>query len=321
MCRPWRLKDRAPWQIFQIVSILTQCLRGLATLHASPNPVIHRDIKPENILVDDRERVVEPREPGPWIKLADFGLATECTRCEGSAGTWLYSAPETFYSQPYSSKVDIWSLGVVILQLLLEGRIPEPTRGYVQGPQWCMDINELAIINHFICHEEDKLHLGENDWSMRTMLWGFIADAMLHLNSEQRRSARECLEHPILWTLQSRMRTWAEAQRKNTGQQSSGILPVSTAAGPFAFGDGAVVPEHELPANKPHVLPAAYDPGVEEAVALKNQGSKGSKTAMPQASRPNNPQPLPYGLVLAGDHDPALTQVGKSKARATAKVG
>ena len=91
-----------------VISILIQTLRGLAYLHARPNPVIHRDIKPANILLEDREREVEPREPGPCIKLADFGLATQGTKCGGPAGTYSYVAPEAFVSGSNDAKLDIW---------------------------------------------------------------------------------------------------------------------------------------------------------------------------------------------------------------------
>ena len=97
--------------------------------------MIHRDIKPTNILVDDRERDVDSREPGPRIKLADFGLAREGTKCGGPAGTFAYMAPEAFTHGLNDSKLDIWSVGVLILQLLSEGKLPNPKTAHKQGPQ------------------------------------------------------------------------------------------------------------------------------------------------------------------------------------------
>ena len=57
--------------------------------------------------------------------------------------------------------------------------------------------------------------------------------------------------------------------------------------------------------------PTAYDPGVEVAEVLKDQGSSCSKTAKPpQASRPKNPQPISFGLVVENCNDNATGKVG-----------
>lgn len=210
LARPWRMRDRPSWELSQILSILIQCLRGLASLHASPDPVIHRDIKPENILVEYREPLIEPREPGPWIKLADFGLATQGSTCEGPAGTWKYAAPEVILGQAYDSKIDIWSLGVVIMQLLLTGDIPLLTSGCMQGLQWCQDIIAVAEQNHKRCLEYDDLHLGIDGNSMETTLWAFIALFMLKWKSKDRKSAQQCLDSPILRGMQEYERVLAK---------------------------------------------------------------------------------------------------------------
>uniref|UniRef100_A0A2P2LX01 Uncharacterized protein MANES_02G147900 n=1 Tax=Rhizophora mucronata TaxID=61149 RepID=A0A2P2LX01_RHIMU len=75
--------------------------------------VVHRDIKPENILLTSSGK----------IKLADFGLAMRISNCEtlsGLAGSPAYVAPEVL-SGNYSEKVDIWSAGVLLHALLVDG--------------------------------------------------------------------------------------------------------------------------------------------------------------------------------------------------------
>jgi len=88
------------------ITILRQLSSALAYLH--DNGVTHRDIKPENILVQNKDPL--------FVKLADFGLAASgamTTIC----GSPLYIAPEVTPKRAYTHAVDIWSLGVVSLEI------------------------------------------------------------------------------------------------------------------------------------------------------------------------------------------------------------
>ncbi|MRI34101.1 hypothetical protein EOPP23_13985 [Endozoicomonas sp. OPT23] len=87
--------------------------KGMSHLHSSG--VVHRDIKPENILYD-----------GIRLKLIDFGLSKplggqDITKT--SCGSPLYAAPELFSSDKYDHKLDVWSLGAVML-VLATGYVP-----------------------------------------------------------------------------------------------------------------------------------------------------------------------------------------------------
>lgn len=76
--------------------------------------VIHRDIKPSNILLTSKK--IDEAE----VKLVDFGLATmigESLRFT-KAGTPLYMAPEIFSEKGYNNKADVWSLGLVLYEML-----------------------------------------------------------------------------------------------------------------------------------------------------------------------------------------------------------
>lgn len=102
-----------------ILMIFEQSLSALAYLHGLKPPIAHRDIKPDNILV----RCLNPL----YIKLADFGLAKEKTTknpLKTICGTATYAAPEIAKylgssrdvpTGKYTTAVDSWSLGVVIL--------------------------------------------------------------------------------------------------------------------------------------------------------------------------------------------------------------
>ncbi|OJD15878.1 STE protein kinase [Emergomyces pasteurianus Ep9510] len=95
----------------EIRLVLTQGLDALRYLHSED--ITHRDIKPENILVQGRGEFFH-------IKLGDFGLSKEGSHLISHVGTDYYEAPEikpTYFTNiRYDNKVDIWSLGVVLLE-------------------------------------------------------------------------------------------------------------------------------------------------------------------------------------------------------------
>jgi len=79
--------------------------------------IIHRDIKPENIFVNDFG----------FFKLGDFGIARKLAATQSSQsikGTYNYMAPEVASGSNYDSRVDIYSLGIVLYRLLNNNRLP-----------------------------------------------------------------------------------------------------------------------------------------------------------------------------------------------------
>ncbi|KAE8665125.1 Leucine-rich repeat receptor-like protein kinase PXL1 [Hibiscus syriacus] len=98
--------------------------QGLAYLHHDCHPsVIHRDIKSNNILLDAN---LEAR-------IADFGLAKKMVRKNETvsvvAGSYGYIAPEYGYTLKVDEKIDIYSFGVVLLELLTGKRPLDPEFG------------------------------------------------------------------------------------------------------------------------------------------------------------------------------------------------
>lgn len=105
-------------------ALFKQLLDGLQYLH--DRNIIHRDIKPENILLSIKKRT-SPDEIalGPWdddelditVKIADFGLAKftgEMKFTNTLCGTPSYVAPEVLSKTGYTSRVDMWSAGVLL---------------------------------------------------------------------------------------------------------------------------------------------------------------------------------------------------------------
>ncbi|OAA66867.1 Protein kinase-like domain protein [Niveomyces insectorum RCEF 264] len=102
-------------QTTQVRDLLRQLLRAVGYLH--DHAVTHRDLKPANIMIAQQEPI--------QIKLVDFGEATSQMHFDTFCGTPAYSAPEVVERRnPCSNKVDVFSVGVIALELLFG--LPKP---------------------------------------------------------------------------------------------------------------------------------------------------------------------------------------------------
>jgi serine/threonine protein kinase len=145
-CAGRSLKDRikeSPLSVPEALGIAVQTAEGLEEAHAKG--VIHRDIKSANIIVSARGQV----------KIMDFGIAklaakTQTTWSGTVAGTVAYMSPEQARGQDLDPRTDIWSLGVVLYEMLA-GKLP------FRGD------HDQAVIHQIVHAEPDPLKKARPD--------------------------------------------------------------------------------------------------------------------------------------------------------------
>ncbi len=118
--------EQFPLEPPRIISMLKQVCAALDEAHA--NGVVHRDLKPENIMVTER------RHQKDFVKVLDFGIAKLQENTPGGAGTFQtmagvvcgtpeYMSPEQARGEKLDGRSDLYSIGVVLYQMLT-GTVP-----------------------------------------------------------------------------------------------------------------------------------------------------------------------------------------------------
>ncbi|XP_039217903.1 serine/threonine-protein kinase PAK 4 isoform X3 [Crotalus tigris] len=157
----------------QIAAVCLSVLKALSVLHAQG--VIHRDIKSDSILLTHDGRV----------KLSDFGFCAqvnkEVPRRKSLVGTPYWMAPELISRLPYGPEVDIWSLGVMVIEMV-DGEPP-----YFNEPP----LKAMKMIRDNLPPKLKNLH------KVSPSLKGFL-DRLLVRDPAQRATASELLKHPFV---------------------------------------------------------------------------------------------------------------------------
>uniref|UniRef100_A0A8C7MYK7 non-specific serine/threonine protein kinase n=1 Tax=Oncorhynchus kisutch TaxID=8019 RepID=A0A8C7MYK7_ONCKI len=157
----------------QIATVCVLVLRALSYLHIQG--VIHRDIKSDSILLTSDGR----------IKLSDFGfcaqVSKEVPKRKSLVGTPYWMAPEVISRLPYGTEVDIWSLGIMVIEMI-DGEPP-----YFNEPP----LQAMRRIRDNLPPRLKESH------KVSSVLRAFLG-LMLVREPSQRATAQELLQHPFL---------------------------------------------------------------------------------------------------------------------------
>ncbi len=153
-------------------SYFRQITNAIDYLHQ--HDIIHRDIKPENIMITNND----------VLKLTDFGLSKRCKKddfCDTYCGTTDYLAPEIASERSYNYFVDIWSLGVLLYEML-----------YGDAPFYSTNkkkiISNIRNVKYTFPHDVDEFAQD-------------LITKILRKKPRERLQIEQILQHPFLMTI------------------------------------------------------------------------------------------------------------------------
>ena len=172
-----------------------QIVNAVYFLHQ--NNIIHRDIKPENILIGEND----------VLKLCDFGWAKELNVNKRATfcGTMEYMAPEIVGSEMYDFSVDIWSLGILLYELIMGH---SPFRSKSKKDRNIM----IKIKKHDLVFDKDK-NISKECID--------LINRLLDVNPETRLKIKDIFEHPFILANENKIKNNKISQNKESLDNSN----------------------------------------------------------------------------------------------------
>ena len=165
--------NSSPLNENQMAYIVKETCQGLKFLH--DNKIIHRDIKSDNILLNSQG----------LVKITDFGFCVELTEKRSKratmVGTPYWMAPEIVNQKGYGEKVDVWSLGIMLIEM-------------IDGEPPYLNEDPLKAL-YLIANNGSPILRRAESVSKKTRQF---LDACLQVNVELRASVRELLMFDFL---------------------------------------------------------------------------------------------------------------------------
>lgn len=160
----WMRQRTEPTPQNYLIEIFLQILKALECIHSHGNT--HHDIKPSNIFIDTSGGIIQ-------VKVGDFGLSCISRElCYSGPGSLYYAAPERMNNQ-CDPKNDIYSLGVVLVELVFFEKTYEERTQFIRSLKY------------------DRFYV-EN--SPNFLVWGEIIKFLLNVNLADRPSAHDLVQ-------------------------------------------------------------------------------------------------------------------------------
>jgi serine/threonine protein kinase len=199
------------WDEDEVMRIFVQICLALKHVHSAN--ILHRDLKSQNIFLTQKG----------MVKLGDFGIAKVLDASDDQArtqiGTPYYLSPEICESKPYGRKSDVWSLGVVLYELLA-----------LEMP---FQANSLPALVHRICSAEPSYTKLETKYSSSLLS---LCKTLLLKNADSRPEVGQIVRSDFIKDHISRLLSFT--LKSGTGGVIDGGLAAAGGAG------GAISDDH-----------------------------------------------------------------------------